>query len=220
MMETKLMGDSQDIASRSPVIPVVTMPTGADPIALAETLLEGGLGIIEITLRSDAALAAIDLISDQVPEMWVGAGTVWTAEQAELAIQAGSRFLVSPGIGEPVLAASREKQVPLIPGAQTVSEVQFWRERGVSLVKFFPAEVAGGIPALKAMSSVFPDIQFCPTGGVTPDTALDYLALPQVACVGGSWITPVEALVQGDWNLIRQRATEAASLAGSGTNRE
>jgi 2-dehydro-3-deoxyphosphogluconate aldolase/(4S)-4-hydroxy-2-oxoglutarate aldolase len=197
----------------SPVIPVVTVPVGVDPIALAESLLAGGIPIIEITLRNDAGLAAIATISAKLPEMCVGAGTVWTTAQADQAIAAGSQFVVSPGISEQTHAACQAADVPLLPGAQTPSEVNHWQQRNYSLVKFFPAEAAGGIRTLKALGSVFPNMQFCPTGGITPQSAADYLALPSVSCVGGSWITPAGAMNNGDWQTIENLARQAVSLS-------
>ncbi len=160
------MPDTRTILSISRVIPVAVIPKAADAVSIAAALLEGGVGIIEVTLRTREALAAIENISRELPDMCIGAGTVWTGKEARRAIEAGARFLVSPGRSDGALKVSSKRNIPYLPGAQTVSEVAYWKKKGLSAVKFFPASVAGGIPALKAFGSVFPDIAFCPTGGI------------------------------------------------------
>ncbi len=204
----------QKVLERSKVIPVVTIDAGVDPVALAQALVAGGISIIEVTLRTEAALKAIGRISAEVPEMLAGAGTVWTGEQARAAIAAGARFLVSPGISDEAFAAATELDVPLLPGAQTASEVAHWVRRGLGAVKFFPAAIAGGVPALKALTSVFPGLKFCPTGGITEKTAADYLALPSVPCVGGSWLTPAKALATPNFAAVTELARAAVTRLG------
>lgn len=196
------------ILETSPVIPVVTIEPGVDAVALARALIAGGISIIEVTLRTPSALDAIRRIGESVPEMRLGAGTVWTASQAKAAVDAGARFLVSPGISDEVLDASRELDVSILPGAQTASEVAHWVRRGLSAVKFFPAEPAGGVPALKALAAVFPGLEFCPTGGISVDSAADYLALKAAPCVGGSWLTPAKALAAGDFASVTKLARQ------------
>ena len=201
--------DILPILERSPVIPVVTIEPRVDPVALARALIEGGISIIEVTLRTESGLDAIRRIGAEVPQMCVGAGTVWTRAQAEAAAAAGANFLVSPGITDEVYQASQDLGVAILPGAQTASEVAHWVRRGLPAVKFFPAEPAGGVAALKALSSVFPGLKFCPTGGITASNAVDYLNLVSVPCVGGSWLTPAEALVAGDFVAVTELAHQA-----------
>ncbi|MEL7311107.1 MAG: bifunctional 4-hydroxy-2-oxoglutarate aldolase/2-dehydro-3-deoxy-phosphogluconate aldolase [Pseudomonadota bacterium] len=201
-----------EIMRVSPVIPVVTIPDGTDVIALGEALLEGGVRIIEVTLRTPAGFDAIVALVKQFPEMRVGAGTVWTAEQAIAVADAGVAFAVSPGISMPVHEECVKRDLPLLPGAQTVSEVAHWRSEGREAVKFFPASVAGGVPALKAFASVFPDLEFCPTGGINESNVGDFLALPSVPCVGGSWLVSGDAMKNADWASIRTAAKKAANL--------
>lgn len=199
----------RDILGLSPVIPVVTLGDPEHAVPIAEALLAGGVGIIEVTLHSDSALTGIRRIRQALPEMCVGAGTVWDAAQASAAVEAGSAFLVSPGIADPVLEVARLTAVPLLPGAQTASEVQHWRRQGLEAVKFFPAEPAGGLQALKALAAIFPGLAFCPTGGITASKAQHYLALDCVPAVGGSWLAPANVLAAGDWNRVRDLAREA-----------
>ncbi|MEL7023327.1 MAG: bifunctional 4-hydroxy-2-oxoglutarate aldolase/2-dehydro-3-deoxy-phosphogluconate aldolase [Pseudomonadota bacterium] len=196
----------------SPVIPVVTIPDNTDVMALGEALLEGGVRIIEVTLRTAAGFDAIVDLVKRFPDMSVGAGTVWTAEQATAIADAGAAFAVSPGISMPVHETCVKRDLPLLPGAQTVSEIAHWRAEGREAVKFFPASVAGGVPALKAFSSVFPDLEFCPTGGINEDNVRDFLSLPRVPCVGGSWLVSSDALKRGDWASVRKAAKKAAAL--------
>ncbi|MBU3065731.1 bifunctional 4-hydroxy-2-oxoglutarate aldolase/2-dehydro-3-deoxy-phosphogluconate aldolase [Nocardia sp. NEAU-G5] len=196
----------------APVIPVVVLDDPSTAVPLAEALLDGGIGIIEVTLRSDAALPAIEAIAAEVPEMLVGAGTLVTPVQIEAAVAAGARFLVSPGATPTLLDALADTGLPYLPGVATVSEILTVLERGVTEMKFFPAESSGGASALKAFGGPLPQVRFCPTGGITPATAPGYLALPNVGCVGGSWLTPAEAVRTGDWGRISDLARAAAAL--------
>ncbi|MEU4515467.1 bifunctional 4-hydroxy-2-oxoglutarate aldolase/2-dehydro-3-deoxy-phosphogluconate aldolase [Nonomuraea wenchangensis] len=196
----------------APVIPVVVIEDAATAVPLARALVAGGLPAIEVTLRTPAAREAIARIAAEVPEATVGAGTVRTAEDIAASAAAGARFLVSPGTTPSLVEALEASGVPYLPGAATVSEVMALAERGIKELKFFPAEAAGGVPYLKALSGPLPDVRFCPTGGVRATTAADYLALPNVGCVGGTWLTPADALEAGDWSRIEKLASEAAAL--------
>lgn len=207
-------GDPVPPLDIAPVIPVVVLDDPAQGVPLARALLAGGIGVIEITLRSAAALPAIERITAEVPEMVVGAGTLITPGQIDAAAAAGARFLVSPGGTPTLMDALADTGLPYLPGVATVSEMLSVLERGVSTMKFFPAESSGGTAALRALFGPLPQIQFCPTGGITAVTATDYLALPNVSCVGGSWLTPAAAVAAGDWQRIERLAKEAAALAG------
>jgi 2-dehydro-3-deoxyphosphogluconate aldolase / (4S)-4-hydroxy-2-oxoglutarate aldolase len=206
------MLDTRKILERAPVIPVVTIGDAAHAVPIGEALLGGGIGIIEVTLRSEAAFAAIERLRERVPELWVGAGTVWTSAQAAQAAGAGAQFLVSPGIAEDALASGVQLGLPFLPGAQTVSEIASLRRRGFRAVKFFPAGPAGGVAALASFAAVFPGISFCPTGGISAATAPDYLALDCVPCVGGSWLTSSARLAAQDWRAVATAAAEASAL--------
>jgi 2-dehydro-3-deoxyphosphogluconate aldolase/(4S)-4-hydroxy-2-oxoglutarate aldolase len=201
-----------ELLGSTPVIPVLTIEDAAHAVELARALAGGGLRLLEITLRTDAALAAIRRIADQVPEAVVGAGTVLDPAQLEDALKAGARFLVSPGSTDELLAAAAEGSVPLVPGCATASEAMRLRAAGWTFLKFFPAEPAGGIPYLKGLAEPLPEIRFCPTGGVNPGNARAYLGLKNVACVGGSWVAPKAMVEAGDWQGIKELATEAAAL--------
>lgn len=199
----------------SPVIPVATISRVGDAVPLAEALLDGGVPVIEITLRADAALAAIEAVRKHCPDMYVGAGTVWTAEQAMRAASAGAEFLVSPGMAEPVHDIANSLRLPYLPGAQTATELARLVSRGVRAAKFFPAAPAGGPAAIKALAAVFPDMKFCPTGGVSEANARDYLALPYVPCVGGSWLCADALIKEQNWTAVRAFASRAAQLGKS-----
>ncbi|GAA1790448.1 bifunctional 4-hydroxy-2-oxoglutarate aldolase/2-dehydro-3-deoxy-phosphogluconate aldolase [Planosporangium flavigriseum] len=200
---------SADLLTLSPVIPVVVLDDADRAVPLAQALLAGGIPIIEITLRTPAALAAISAIAEHVPDMVVGAGTVTSPVHVEKAIAAGSRFLVSPGTTETLLDAMAGSGVPYLPGVATVSEALRVLERGQQEMKLFPAEASGGRAFLQSLASPLPDARFCPTGGITPDTAPLYRALPNVGCVGGSWLTPAKLIAAADWAQITQLATDA-----------
>ncbi len=195
-----------------PVMPVVVLERLADAVPVARALVAGGLPAIELTLRTDVALDAIRAIADEVPEILVGAGTIVTPGQAKQALDAGAQFLVSPGSTPTLLSAMADSGLPFLPGTATVSEVLAVLEAGVTEMKFFPAEASGGAPYLKSIASPVPAARFCPTGGITAATAPAYLSLPNVGCVGGSWLTPADALSAGDWSRIEQLAREAATL--------
>ncbi|MGH3451215.1 MAG: bifunctional 4-hydroxy-2-oxoglutarate aldolase/2-dehydro-3-deoxy-phosphogluconate aldolase [Haloechinothrix sp.] len=196
----------------SPVVPVVVLTDPDHAVPLARALLSGGIRTIEVTLRTDAALPAVERIAAEVPDMVVGAGTVTSPGQVADAVGAGAQFLVSPGSTATLLDAMAAAGLPFLPGVSTVSEVLSVLERGLTEMKFFPAEAAGGRAYLKAIAGPLPQVRFCPTGGITPRTAPEYLELPNVGCVGGSWLAPADALAAGDWTSVKQMATEAAAL--------
>ncbi|KMS79256.1 MULTISPECIES: bifunctional 4-hydroxy-2-oxoglutarate aldolase/2-dehydro-3-deoxy-phosphogluconate aldolase [Streptomyces] len=200
----------------APVVPVVVLTDAADAVPLARALVAGGLPAIEVTLRTPAAPAAIRAIAAEVPEAVVGAGTVITPEQVDACTAAGARFLVSPGWTEALLEAMRGSGVPFLPGVSTTSEVVALLERGVREMKFFPAQAAGGTAYLRSLAGPLPQARFCPTGGIGPETAPEYLALSNVGCVGGSWMVPAEALAARDWGRIEELARTAAGLRSSG----
>ena len=197
----------------APVVPVVVLKDETRAVPLARALVEGGLPIIELTLRTPSALEAIRRIAAEVPEILVGAGTVLDARQADKAAAAGAQFLVSPGSTPTLLAAMDDTGLPYLPGASTVSEMLAVAERGRTEMKFFPAEAAGGAPYLASLASPLPQLRFCPTGGITAATAERYLKLPNIGCVGGSWVTPADALAEGDWARVTTLAAEAVARA-------
>ncbi|SFH93018.1 2-dehydro-3-deoxyphosphogluconate aldolase / (4S)-4-hydroxy-2-oxoglutarate aldolase [Nocardioides psychrotolerans] len=193
-------------------MPVVVIDRLEDAVPVARALVDGGLPAIELTLRTPVALEAIRAIATQVPEILVGAGTVVAPAQAREALDAGARFLVSPGATPSLLSAMVDTGLPFLPGTATVSEVLAVLEAGLTEMKFFPAEASGGAAFLKAISSPVPAARFCPTGGITAATAGDYLALANVGCVGGSWLTPADLLRDGDWARVEALARAAAAL--------
>ncbi len=195
-----------------PVIPVVVLHEAADAVPVARALVDGGLPVVELTLRTPVALDALEAVATQVPEILVGAGTVTTPGQAQQAAEAGAQFLVSPGTTDALAAAMRATGLPFLPGAASVSEVLRLLELGCTELKLFPAEASGGVAFLNALASPVPAARFCPTGGVSPTNAEEYLALPNVGCVGGSWLTPPDALAAGDWHRVTRLAREAAAL--------
>ena len=208
------LANTLSLASHGPVIPVIVIHRLEDAVPMAEALVAGGVRVLEVTLRTPVGLACIEAIARAVPEAVVGAGTVRSAADARAAKDAGSLFAVSPGYTTAVGAACREAGLPLLPGVATASEVMAAMADGLHFLKFFPATAAGGIPMLKALAGPFPDISFCPTGGITVETAPQFLALPNVKVCGGSWLTPQSAVDQGDWALITQLARAAAALRG------
>ena len=203
---------SASVLDLAPVVPVVVLTDAADAVPLARALVAGGLPAIEVTLRTPAALDAIRAIAAEVPDAVVGAGTVLTPAQVADSVAAGARFLVSPGWTGVLLDAMRASGVPFLPGVSTTSEVVTLLELGVREMKFFPAEAAGGTAYLKSLAGPLPQARFCPTGGIGPDSAPEYLALPNVACVGGSWMLPGDAVAAGDWGRVEALAREAAAL--------
>ncbi|MFE3851678.1 bifunctional 4-hydroxy-2-oxoglutarate aldolase/2-dehydro-3-deoxy-phosphogluconate aldolase [Streptomyces griseorubiginosus] len=196
----------------APVVPVVVLDDLSDAVPLARALVAGGLPVIEVTLRTPVALDAIRVIAGEVPDAVVGAGTVITAAQVEESVAAGARFLVSPGWTDVLLEAMRGAGVPYLPGVSTTSEVVALLERGVTEMKFFPAEAAGGTAYLKSLSGPLPQARFCPTGGIGAGNAPEYLALPNVGCVGGTWMLPADAIAARDWERVEVLAREASQL--------
>lgn len=203
-----------DLVAHGPVIPVIVLQREQDAVPLAEALLAGGVKVLEVTLRTPAALACIEAIARAVPEAIVGAGTLRSVADAEAALDAGARFGVSPGYRSDLGHACRNLGLPLLPGVASASEVMAANDGGYDFLKFFPASAAGGVPLLKALAGPFPDIVFCPTGGITPENAAQYLAAPNVRVCGGSWLTPADAVAAGDWARITRLAREASALRG------
>jgi len=201
------------LVDHGPVIPVIVVEQLEHAVPMARALLAGGVRVLEVTLRSEAALAAIAAIARAVPQAIVGAGTVRSAADAHAARGAGARFAVSPGWSANVAAACRDLRLALLPGVASASEVMAAAENGHRLLKFFPAAAAGGPALLKAWAGPFADIAFCPTGGITAASAPEYLALANVRVVGGSWLTPPDALASEDWPRIERLAREAAALS-------
>ncbi|GHF86274.1 2-dehydro-3-deoxyphosphogluconate aldolase/(4S)-4-hydroxy-2-oxoglutarate aldolase [Amycolatopsis bartoniae] len=206
------MSNGHELLELSPVMPVVVVDDAADAVPVAKALSAGGIRVIELTLRTPVALDAIERVASQVPEAVVGAGTVTTPEQAKQAADAGAKFLVTPGCTDRVLEAAFGTGLPFLPGAGTVSEAMRLAELGLTALKFFPAEPSGGVQFLKAIAGPLPQLRFCPTGGITAETARSYLALPTVGCVGGSWLTPKDALAAKDFDRITALAQEASAL--------
>lgn len=204
--------DISAIAALAPVIPVLTIERQADAVPLARALVRGGLRVLEITLRTGVALEAVRAIASEVPDAMVGAGTVLNAGQLDQALQAGARFAVSPGCTADLAAAAASSGLPFLPGVQTTSEAMALAEGGFTLLKFFPAETSGGLGWLKAVAAPLAGIGFCPTGGIGLASAPAYLELANVACVGGSWMAPKEALAAQDWPHIERLAAAAAAL--------
>lgn len=206
------MFDTRSLASHGPVIPVIVLQRVQDAVPLAEALLAGGVKVLEVTLRTAVALQCIEAIAKALPEAVVGAGTVLSAADAQAALNAGSRFAVSPGYTSALGQACRQLGLPLLPGVATASEVMSANADGLSFLKFFPAVQAGGLAMLKALGGPFPDIVFCPTGGISIETAPQFLALGNVAVCGGSWLTPADAVAAGDWARITGLARQAQAL--------
>ena len=200
------------ILKAAPVVPVLTIEDVAVAVPLARALVEGGLTALEVTLRTAAGGDCIRAIAAEVEGANVGAGTVLTPRQLADAVACGAQFLVSPGGTPGLIAAAKDSPVPFLPGVATAGEAMTLAEAGFTWLKFFPAEQAGGAAYLKALSAPLPDIRFCPTGGITAINAMSYLALPNVVCVGGSWVAPTEALKRGDWELVTKLSRDAAAL--------
>jgi 2-dehydro-3-deoxyphosphogluconate aldolase/(4S)-4-hydroxy-2-oxoglutarate aldolase len=201
-----------ELASHGPVIPVIVIQRLEDAVPLAQALLDGGVKVLEVTLRTPVALRCMEAIARALPEAIVGAGTVRNQADAQAAKNAGCRFAVSPGYSTAVGTACRDLGLPLLPGVATASEVMQANAEGHGFLKFFPATAAGGIPMLKALAGPFPDIAFCPTGGITPETAPQFLALPNVKVCGGSWLTPNDAVDAKDWKRITALARASTGL--------
>lgn len=201
-----------ELADHGPVIPVIVLQRVQDAVPLARALVAGGVRVLEVTLRTPVALDCMRAIAAEVPEAILGAGTLRSVADVRAAVAAGCRFGVSPGYLSEIGAACRDHGLPLLPGVATASEVMAAQNDGLSFLKFFPATAAGGIPMLKALAGPFPDVLFCPTGGITPQTAPQFLALPNVKVCGGSWLTPQDAVDAGDWARITTVAKEASAL--------
>lgn len=206
------MPTTREICEIAPVIPVLIIDDLETAVPLARALVAGGLKVLEITLRTPVAVEAIAAMADALPDAIVGAGTLLTPDDVKRVVAAGAKFGVSPGSTTRLLDAADDAGLPMLPGAVTPSEVMALLERGISMMKFFPAEQAGGAAMLKAFSSPLAGASFCPTGGVSPGNAADYLSLPNVVCVGGSWVAPKDAIAAGDWGRIEALAREAAAL--------
>ncbi|WP_444902991.1 bifunctional 4-hydroxy-2-oxoglutarate aldolase/2-dehydro-3-deoxy-phosphogluconate aldolase [Microbulbifer sp. CnH-101-E] len=201
-----------DILQSAGVVPVLVIERAEDALPLAEALLEGGLNVLEVTLRTEAALAAVEQIAKHLPEAHVGTGTVLNGDDLRRSVDAGARFMVSPGATEKLLASADKSDVPLLPGAASASEVMGLYERGYRYQKFFPAEAAGGVAMLKSLAGPLAEVKFCPTGGVSPNNAADYLALNNVVCVGGSWMASSALVQEKSWAEITRLSQQAAAL--------
>ncbi|MGL2778400.1 bifunctional 4-hydroxy-2-oxoglutarate aldolase/2-dehydro-3-deoxy-phosphogluconate aldolase [Helicobacter pylori] len=201
-----------EILQISPIVPVVVVENIKDAVPLAQSLIEGGIPIIEVTLRSSCALEAIELIAKNVPKMRVGAGTILNLTQLEQAQNRGAEFLISPGLTIKLLEYAKKKDMPLIPGVSSSSEVMQALELGYNALKFFPAEYCGGVKLLNAFNGPFKGVKFCPTGGVSVDNMRSYLALENVVCVGGSWLTPKDLIQNKEWDKITEICKRALAL--------
>ena len=222
------MSRSQPVAmsflmARAPVIPVLAIERVEDAVPLARALVAGGLPVLEITLRTSQALQCVEAVAAAVPEALVGVGTYTQAEEARGAREAGAQFLVSPGLSDALVSGAMNADLPFLPGVATASDVIRAREAGFDHLKFFPAQSSGGVEALKALAGPFSDVRFCPTGGIGPTNCVEYLSLPNVLCVGGSWVAPSSAVAAGDWERVtglaaavtgRQPASDWYSVAG------
>ncbi len=203
----------KELLEQAPVVPVVVIQDAAKAVPIAQALVRGGLPVIEITMRTAAAADAISAIAEAVPDAFVGAGTVLSPAQAESIAAAGAKFIVSPGLHEDVVATAESLNLPVVPGVATATEAQRAWNLGLRLLKFFPAGQAGGVGMLKALSAVFRDVMFMPTGGVSASNLRDYLELPSVLACGGSWLTPAAAVEAGDFEKITALASEAIAIA-------
>jgi 2-dehydro-3-deoxyphosphogluconate aldolase/(4S)-4-hydroxy-2-oxoglutarate aldolase len=203
---------SADVFSQGPVVPVLVIEKVEYALPIARALMEGGIKVLEVTLRTQVALAVIELIAKELPEAYIGAGTVTNREQLKAVTDAGAKFAISPGLTADLLAAGREGTIPLIPGVSNISDLMKANDAGYDHLKFFPAEAAGGVKALKSIGGPFPNTVFCPTGGIGPDNYKEYLALANVRCVGGSWVAPNEAIENKQWHLLTELAKKAIAI--------
>lgn len=204
---------ARQILETGPVVPVIVVNDVAHAVPMAKALVAGGIRVLEVTLRTPYALEALQAMVREVPEAIVGAGTVLNAQQLQQVTDAGAQFAISPGLTEPLLRAAVDGPLPLIPGISSVSELMTGLDYGLREFKFFPAEANGGVKALQAIAGPFPQVRFCPTGGISPANYRDYLALNSVLCIGGSWLVPMDALEAGDYQRITQLAREAVAGA-------
>lgn len=207
------MTDIDAQLERMRVVPLVQADDPEEAILTSRALAEGGLSIVEVVLRTERALDCLAAIAEQVPEVIAGVGTILSPQQANAALDRGAKFIVSPGLDDGVVSVAEERGVPIYPGTMTPSEIQHAFNLGLNMVKFFPASIGGGVPALKALSSVFRSMKFMPTGGVNPENLPDYLAIPAVKACGGSWLTPEDAIKAGDFDRITALAREAVDIA-------
>jgi len=198
-----------DFCAQSPIIPVVAIEKATDAVPLANALMEGGINVIEITLRTQAALASMELIAKELPDMNIAAGTVINPEQYQQSVDAGATFVISPGVTHNLLVKGQNNKVPFLPGVSSASELMQIIEMGYARSKFFPAEAAGSIAMLKALNGPFGQVKFCPTGGITLDNANNFLTLNNVMCVGGSWLSPKDLINQQDWTGITRIAKQS-----------
>jgi len=198
-----------DFCAQSPIIPVVAIEKATDAVPLANALMEGGINVIEITLRTQAALASMELIAKELPDMNIAAGTVINPEQYQQSVDAGATFVISPGVTHNLLVKGQNNKVPFLPGVSCASELMQIIEMGYARSKFFPAEAAGSIAMLKALNGPFGQVKFCPTGGITLDNANNFLTLNNVMCVGGSWLSPKDLINQQDWAGITRIAKQS-----------
>ena len=199
----------QAVLAASPLVPVIAINELEDAVPLCQALVDGGINVLEITLRTEHGVNAIKAVREAIPEAWVGAGTVTSVAEYRQVEAAGAQFVITPGVTEAILEFGVTSEAPLLPGISTVSELMMGYALGYREFKFFPAEVSGGVPALKAFSGPFSDVTFCPTGGIRRDTAKDYLALKNVKAVGGSWLTPADVVAAKDWAQITQIARDS-----------
>jgi 2-dehydro-3-deoxyphosphogluconate aldolase/(4S)-4-hydroxy-2-oxoglutarate aldolase len=204
--------DVAELLALGPVIPVIVIEDENTAVPMAQALVGGGLRVLEVTLRTPAGLPGIKRIAEEVPDAVVGAGTVLTPADVSATVAAGARFLVSPGSSKELIRAMLDSGALPLPGTATASEVMALLDQGLNHMKFFPAQPAGGVPYLKSLAGPLPMVRFCPTGGITPETAPQFLALKNVACVGGSWMLPADALAAGNWARVRDLAQQAAGL--------
>lgn len=205
--------DINQVLESAPVVPLVQADDPAIAVKTSRALAVGGLTVVEVVFRTDRALECLKAVADEVPEMIAGAGTVLSASQAEAAFDAGAKFIVSPGLDDGVVAVAKERGAPVYPGIVTPGELQHAFNLGLSVVKFFPASIAGGVPALKALSSVFRTMRFMPTGGITPGNLADYLGVAAVLACGGSWLTPADAIAADNYDKITKLAEEALQIS-------
>ncbi|WP_395342694.1 bifunctional 4-hydroxy-2-oxoglutarate aldolase/2-dehydro-3-deoxy-phosphogluconate aldolase [Ningiella sp. W23] len=200
---------SAEIFNQGPVVPVLVIERVEDALPIAEALLKGGINVLEVTLRTSAAMEIIETIAANMPDAFIGAGTVTNRQQLKAVTDAGAKFAISPGLTADLLDAGKKGSIPLIPGVSNISDLMKANDAGYDHLKFFPAEAAGGVQALKSIGGPFPNTVFCPTGGIGPNNYKDYLALKNVKCVGGSWVAPNEAIEDQDWQSITELAKTA-----------
>ncbi len=204
---------SADVFSQGPVVPVLVIDRVEDALPIAESLMAGGINVLEVTLRTDAAIDVIATIAKHLPDAYIGAGTVTNRDQLQAVTDAGAKFAISPGLTADLLAAGIQGSIPLIPGVSNISDLMKANDAGYDHLKFFPAEAAGGVKALKSIGGPFPNTVFCPTGGIGLNNYKEYLALPNVRCVGGSWLAPNDAIEAKQWHVLTELAKHAKAMA-------